>query len=627
MSSFPSSSGVVDQSTTRKASKRVATKMKGQVSSEELRRSLVRRRMQEGVQIRKQRKEERLQARRFGGQSSTSFSSEGFDGSSNDVSSRLKQALETYSTSSGEQTHLELIRRSLSNCEFQASVTLEQFLADQPDKSKTIITLLTHTLRNQNPSNDGQHQETFICVCQILLAISGCLTRRDTASAQQSDDNYYGRPPMRWSDLMLEESMLLPALLSFVHHPVVPNILGNIVQDAGSSAVHHIWPSWSAIVSQLPTTSYLCAAMAQKDNTSFASYFMENLTTQVLTSLLQQRESDSTFVDAAWILEGVSRREDAAVKLLCQDEALMHALAALMMEHTTASNAPFLFPAVKAVGNMAVACDGTFIPLLLSVFSQHLTRILENGILLEGVKTASCFLVDAGLRHHASTHVGIPAFVPSLIRMVVVGTLDWKREAVIALELALADPPLHASVDDQLNDTTSIIWNMLPDDKNTFLMALLEISMVPDMSASLSAVRVLDRFLRSIPNSPAALAAEHEPTVVDRLHTILAVGSNNPQFAAVNDRAEIALDLLDDFFERDDEDEEDEYGATESGSPALAPDGTFTFGVPETRPKIGGQQQLQPLERNSPPRSMGRGRGRVVPSWMSQQQQQPQQSL
>ncbi|KAL7580766.1 hypothetical protein ACA910_001047 [Epithemia clementina (nom. ined.)] len=642
--------------------------MRGQGNAEDLRRSLLRRRQQEDVQLRKQRKEERLQARRFRGSHDDDHNDDdrGLAAAVTFVATSaktpmgfgstertLKEALETFIVSFRGVIHsnqhykhlLERLHQTISSCNgTETSSALEEFARDEPDKTEAVISALSQMLAHLLQHSGDE--ETLLLLHNILLSITASTTQTLTATANKEggggdDDNYYGLAPLRWSDQIVKEATLLRTLLSSLHRPVVSNILGNLVQDAGASALQHVWPAWSTIVTHLPATSYLCAAMAQKDNTRFASHFMQDLTTTVLTSLLQSSEEPqqeqhpeleaSTVVDAAWILEGLSRREDAAVKVLCGNEVLMQNLASLLEEHTTKPNASFLFPTLKAIGNMAVACDGTFVPALLTKFAEPLTQILEKGIVLEGVKTAAFFLFDAGLPRHSSTVLALPLFSPSLIRMIVLGSFEWKREAVVALELALADPPCipqsqdHGSLvvskqEEALDDPTWVIWNVVPDsDKDSFLLALLDISTLPDLIASLSSIRVLDRFLRAISFCPSSLAFNHEKTVIDRLHSILAIGSNDPQYAAVNDRAEIALDLLDDFFEKE---EEDEDFAAETNTPLvpaplIAANGTFAFGV---SPVAAAAVAAAPDPVDHP--MMGRGRGRLIPAWMSSQQQQ-----
>ena len=681
--------------------------MKGQVSSDELRRSLLARRQKETVQLRKHRREERLQARRLQGsmvnESTSTKSNAAVSATAGSVATRavaaasssfsisssvesdrlslpLAKAIETYISSSGEFQYLELIQQQLLTCtEQQTTLTLEPLARDQPDKAKTFISLLSQTFKRTNFKNnndeantdpDSQGKSVISIAYNILLAITSTsspssspssFSRRNqerTSTTPSTQDNYYGWVPLTWSDMILEDPTLVPRLLSSVPHvTVVSNILGNLLQQAGSSAVNQFWPAWTTIVDNLPATSYLCAAMVQKDVTSLASSFLQYLTTHKLALLLlllhhqqpaaatttstisattsENNMADSSFllVDLAWILEGISRREDSAVRQMCQDETLLQALATLMAEQTATQNVAFLFPAVKALGNMAVACDGLCVPVLVSHFSDTLRQILEKGILLESVKTASCLLFDAGLPGHPSTLVALPSFAPSLIRMVVLGTLDWKREAAVALELALADPPFYWTrinsgafkEEEQLQNRTDRIWEAIPENKHIFLLALLDVSTLPDMVASLSAIRVLDRFLRRIPGSPQALAECHHEDVVDRLHAILAVGSNDPNYSDVNDRAEIALDLLDDFFEKTEDDQEDDdvdlsVPLTES---LEVRGGTFAFGVP---PEPLQQSQPPLLQERPPPSSRGRGRGRLLPAWMTQQQQQ-QQSL
>jgi len=510
-------------------------------------------------------------------------------------------------------------------------MVLERLSTEHAEKARQFACLLSQLLRQATHANDAK---TTGLLCEILLSVSS-----SQKFSPAADDDYYGYTPLRWSDLLLEHQVV-PTLLKelepssltscvggAVQIGVVSNILGNLVQDAGAAAVTQILPSWSTlVVANLPATSYLCAAMAQKDGTSLAMALVQPMSTPQLVAMLGnehtlQNEAIATNaqVDVSWFLEGVTRREDEAVYTICRDQVLLQALKKAFEVEIKRSNIAFLFPACKTLGNIAVACGGSFVPYLLDFFGPPLLALLQQGQVLEVVPTVATLLCDAGVPEHASTTVGITQFVPALWHILVAthATFEWKREVMRALDVAFLEPSSHHPTD--TFDATALIWRTTTSDDQQRIAifdSMIELIQSPDSTACLSALIIFDALIRKIPSAVDNFIQDTSG-VADVLNEIC--NRSNDSGSGDSRLAELSAELLDDYFEADNSDHDDENDGGCFAS-TTTPEGTFAFGsiAPQQQQQQVAFQFGQPLTASSPPSGIGRGRGRgrLTPAWM-----------
>lgn len=155
--------------------------------------------------------------------------------------------------------------------------------------------------------------------------------------------------------------------------------------------------------------------------------------------------------------------------------------------------------------------------------------------------------------------------------------------------------------------------------------ALTQMLSTLDSDALEASLRLINLFLRRLDSNGIGIIGGmkkmstlfEEAGLVDALWRICDHDSEE------SDIAELAADILDDYYEQEEEEDADESllqpayslggGQFQFQSPALAvPEGGFNFG--SAAPPHPPQQQHQPV----PPmgRGRGRGRGQVVPAWL-----------
>lgn len=576
-------------------------------SSQDQRRVMNQRRQATAVQIRKQRREELFRRKRQAPtQTQTAGNSNSGHGDAKDLPVALESFLQEASCEHLVQFQKALASASASLSSSGGAAFLQRLIQEDPVKAKG---LTSHTVRHLLNQDEGIRSATLA----ILLDLTS------TPSPQMAPEDYYGRPPPRWSDLLVDEPTLIPTLISFLSDTrFLENstfIIGNLVQES-PQALQAVRPSWPILVAALPGTVYACAAIVRQDTTSYGMDFLQNMSVLHITELLQDNR---TAVETAWILEALSRREDAAVDCICSGDA--EPMATLMQRlHQAAheSDTEFLVPALQAIGNMLTACEGRHVNLFLSntSFVQSLSHLLEQGIVLDSVWVAGCCLVDAGIQGHTATEIAAAAFLPRLVSILSSesASLNWKRDAACAIWNAVSDPP-GAILSDQ-NYSLVLhqlmlhhVWKEPTADK--LMEACIDLLGRPDMDAVLASLQVLDRILRSIPDSRITFEGL---SGVDCLESVCsnAVGQDS---TALDTASSLAENLLDDFFDPD-------QGSEGEDEPDTAPavrDSQFVFGAPAS--SIQGTTAFNfGADTSSAGQGRGRGRGRSLPAWMQQQQ-------
>ena len=363
---------------------------------------------------------------------------------------------------------------------------------------------------------------------------------------------------------------------------------------------------------------------------------------------------------------------------------------------------PLLEPCLEVIGHWATACNGIHVPQLLSSRTMPITTTssiagggTEDTSLLALMKTllqwgqqgrlqtsdytqllwlSGCLLCDAGTQQHPSTTLAAPSLIPLLSQGLQdnelavtsqANALECKREGVLALWNAISTPPcddpeqqeqlqrssffqetltvllqliLKANANDGTNSPNATISN----DGYDTLMALKKLLLSQDVDAMHASMHIINAILRTIPSTRVPFMEVNGNEALEAVCD-LPLG-NDP---ASTDAADMAADLIDDFFDSDRQDEEgpdDDQFADPVLQPAQA-GGTFVFGLDaaarQNAPIFLPTLQAEDMTMNAPTisaagsdssvdlgighgrgRGRGRGRGHVLPAWAAQQQPQ-----
>jgi hypothetical protein len=275
------------------------------------------------------------------------------------------------------------------------------------------------------------------------------------------------------------------------------------------------------------------------------------------------------------------------------------------------------------------------VPLLEQILTQTPSMNKTNPQLLtQAAWLAGCLLVDAGVENHPSTAVAAPVLIPALMERIgtssegqqsgqTVSTMlsfEEERELVSALWNALAWPPQLDFVQHHRSSSAfgSGSSQRPPPAHLSFALnisrptvqTLIRLVTSNDSDAVLASVSVIELILRLHPDesklpSYDLLTMMQEEEVVDALEKVC----DSP----MEDAAELAADILDDYFYNADQDD-DHYDQQNPGNYSwmqISEDAGHlpSFGV---RPSA-----TEHVVSRESPSGMGRGRGATLPAWMS----------
>lgn len=458
-------------------------------------------------------------------------------------------------------------------------------------------------------------------------------------------DDYYGNAPLSWTDLFLEQpNNLIDILLSLIHQqsqqasslaviPVVTcfHILGNLVQDSPDSvAWKAMLPHWSSVfVPHLPSSIYGCAALIQHSSTQYAMKFLAPMLSSSPSSSFWLSESvwmaDEIANDAAWILEGLSRREDEAVHALCrlgcdgggvgtmeEDGAMsdtttikapfLALLLQAIVHHSsgvtdgggggdrssTRTNAAFLVPALRAVCNLMTACRGQYA----SWFSQNelfvpiVNRLLEDEtptttLLMDGISVAGAAMLPLPRPRrwrNSSTDFDSWKIVASHVvpRLVAILTgsrarLEWKREAAWAIAGALVASRNDSNNTNNDDTTRATLMDLIgartqsESSRIALMDSLIAMSQVPDKDAVLPSLQILDCLLRHS-NDNNDDGGSSRRRIFESCGGVDALEHVCADCNELDPVSQIAANLIDDFFDDDEEEEAGDVISDQSGA-------------------------------------------------------------
>jgi hypothetical protein len=291
-----------------------------------------------------------------------------------------------------------------------------------------------------------------------------------------------------------------------------------------------------------------------------------------------------------------------------------------LQQATLAVNRQLLVPLVQALANMATACQGEYVSMMLSNsrLVETLGYLIGQRIVIDAVALAGCLLVDCGLAHHPSTMVAAPVFLPTLIPVIVnpESSHQWRLQAAQAIATALEQPPSKSVAPTPFDPNVSAelvehLWQ--PVNARAELMEVLAgLLGVDDLSGTFAALAILDELFRTFLSSRQVFASVQGARRLDDLCNHHGAAGNND----LREAQSIAAYMLDLYFDESDDDNDDHDDASMMVAPSFAPDGHFAFGLAQDPPSFGSATTAFD---NSHAQSQGRGRGRPIPAWMQQQ--------
>jgi hypothetical protein len=571
------------------------------------------------VKLRKHRQEERLASRRNRSSSQATVTTPGSLPSTD--TTVLRGSLETLllndnNNATTAEATLTTLHQALTTTGPNGLAVLRELVQTEPEKARRLVQGLLHQVGAQ-PNGTALH----------ILAI---LSLPDASPVAGESDAYYGNAAanLRYSDLLLESfHVLLPLWKRDWSSPTWNDLVGQAVaQDATAWSRRLLYDSqvWSSLVAHLPATSYVCAAILQNDTQHYGSFFLEHLTPARLAMLLQQTAAStdtsanrtSLIAETAWMIEGVARREASAVQSLV-DASQSNLLDVIV--HALCESPPTVqLPLVRAIGHMAVTQDGQYVPRLLSHtgFINAMASLLGNNknnppttpaVLGEALSTLSCLWCDSGRSNHPATTIALASWLVPVTDLVLQSSFTIQGQALRALAVGLGPPP---GLPPGTTTETALwtdpytlpyvlkeyVYQVQPDRLRHLLQVLLDVLGRPDADVHLWALQVLSVLLQHTTTTRDYWL--DLPDSLDRLEGFL-LGHQYASEAV----AERAADLLDDYFD-------DVMGGSDEEADSNWP--ADSMRLPPTPPV---------LAVLTPP--AGRGRGRVLPAWMVQQQQKP----
>lgn len=370
-------------------------------------------------------------------------------------------------------------------------------------------------------------------------------------------------------------------------------------------------------------TAWLVAYLTAKEEET-VGYLLEPLSTNAVTFSSQT---------PSLICEGLACRLDQAVRRVRQTPSLQ--------DQQTMNALKMTLPLIRAIGNIASTVMGRHITSLLEAHHQSvvmsLASLIEIGtfpaskthsdlstVATEATWAAGTLLCDAGVHEHVSTVLAVPRLLPQLVNCIVSEQTvpSLKREALQALWNMLAAPPSDETDMGKVWSTRATRDEFLDDmvkARPGFLVSLVDLLDSYDQEIVIDAVQLVNAFLRR--RADAYKIPLEEAGVMESLERICDRASmqhmGNYEMNGSPEAANVAADLLDDVFEeqlmdKDDGDNENNNNNNNdfmSMAPAIEGD-TFAFGVPAAVQDPGPSAV-----------SMGRGRGKQMPAWMTQQRQ------
>lgn len=382
-------------------------------------------------------------------------------------------------------------------------------------------------------------------------------------------------------------------------------------------------------------------------------------------------------IECSWLLTLLTSKEDAAIDFIFRggsantgdnNFAICASLASGLYKASNSASSPeaataelalrCAVPCIRIAGNIAASCDGRYVPNLLGHYhcveklAVSLSIMIDLGaqhgrdhavLAAEACWAVGAMLVDAGRKNHSSTQ-SCEILVPALCNALTSGSsrAELRREAASALCNAVAPPPAPEGKDlmDQATyDSQDVRDKILKEITSTqnVIPTLCSLLTCHDADAVFASLSLVNDILRRIAKVDESIKTRFEEcNIADSLETICDRASAASSYgnrdlwqsngSAQEQSAEMAADLIDDFFDEDTMDDD----VTEDIKPHAAAGGaTFAFGLGGA-----GAEASRAFDFGGPAgptasavptslgagRGRGRGRGASMPAWMNQLQ-------
>lgn len=483
-----------------------------------------------------------------------------------------------------------------------------------------------------------QQTAVFQTSLRILVHLTSISSSEGIGS---STADYYGSRPATWPELLISTAptqtsasvstpswldILVQALLSSREVELTSLVLGNLAGDesAGGTLFRAMSSEFkTSLVTGLmrsvspatPTAAWTLTNMIRNDSVSYASSYCSEslLSSSLLTTWLRE---PTLATQTAWMIASLTAREEETVQYLCGKQHSDRGeefpfLSSIVESLQKPLQRDQDVPLVQALGNLA--CHPSLVGPLLTQTSPRLIPLLQtilstassrNPVLTQAAWLVGCLLVDVGVQQHPSTTLAAPALIPVLMERLGRGsesarmgnpsmacmTLEEEREFVCALCNALEMPP---TAENQLSSSFELPFKL--DISSSVMLSLVRLINSNDADAVISGVNLVNVLLRRFDEQETLQTLMQEEGMPDALDKVC----DSQMYEA----ADIAAELLDDFFYNDDL---NDMGATDNSWASELP----TFAAP---PSFGTGFNTEVTN------GMGRGRGRgaTMPAWMT----------
>ncbi len=482
-----------------------------------------------------------------------------------------------------------------------------------------------------------QQAAVFQTSLRILVHLTSISSSEGIGS---STTEYYGSRPSTWPELLVSTpptqsaalvstpswlDILVQALLSSREVELTSLVLGNLAGDesaggtlframSGELKTSLVTGLVRSVSPATPTAAWTLTNMIRNDSVSYASsYCSESLLSSSL--LMAWLRDPALATQTAWMIASLTAREEETVEYLCgkqhpdrgEEFPILSAIAESLQKPLQRDQD---VPLVQALGNLS--CHPLLVGPLLTQTSPRLIPLLQtilrtassrNPVLTQAAWLAGCLLVDVGVEQHPSTTMAAPALIPVLMERLGRGsesakfsnpsmtcmTLEEEREFACALCNALELPP---TADNQLSSSFELAFKI--DVSSPVIQSLVRLINSSDADAAIAGVNLVNVLLRRFDeqeNLQTLMQEEDLPDALDRV-------CDSEMYEA----ADIAAELLDDFFYNDDPN--DMEAADNSWASELPTFTTPSFGIGINNEGTNGMGR-------------GRGRGATMPAWMT----------
>lgn len=549
---------------------------------------------------------------------------------------------------------LSALQASLSRSKHQVTIRLQDYPIQQAESFlRSIAGFLS-------PNDDSSLEALKV------------LTNLSAMESSETSTNYY-TSHSSWCVFMLSSTHgnIPKCLLNILASSNIFNIeqacwvIGNIAGDSHQCreklVTMEFTPILISLLQQMDSFVILRNAIWALSNMSrgehsIAPFIQAGLSANVLLNVLRLDESVGDNIwdirsEIAWFLAFVSAKDEEELIAQLLNTEIFICLAKLFSQATDmvinnrdrGSIFKSIIPLIRIFGNLATGADGKYVEGIIMTEDRSVIKTLAKwlgvykpcsemmAICTEVTWVCGALLCDVGRANHASTTIAYPIILPALCEVFLRGsfTLEWKREIVNAIWNALAAPPNFDG------DTFAIRDELLLQlfQKDGMVRALVGTLICLDVDAIRPALNIIDAMHRrlqrfnidalvTLQSAECEHALEH---VCDAASSSSSYGNSKSwdeleceNRGGIESCADIAANLIDDFYGDDDNYDMSEVGLT----CGVSEEGNhFTFGLQDPIPTFNfsnNREEIRQVAQDpmSLPAGRGRGRGRTVPAWM-----------